>query len=236
LTTYGIWRPYGGVDALALALALLLVGAAFAFLGIRLRRPVGPARPGKALGFLLVLTWLLSLATFAVALGTYRQALFQQAGPVSTPASPIAPVTALSAVVALVAIAFLSRHHDLWTALSSAVVGAIAAPMMFELPFDLIVMWRTPHPEPETLFALLYFLPLFMLEISSFSLLTLSPLARVSKYTLFALATVFFVFAVWALTGFSYPSSPMPFALNATSKVMCFVAAVTLFLPRREST
>jgi hypothetical protein len=96
-------------------------------------------------------------------------------------------------------------------------------------------MWRTPHPIPTTLFALLFFLPLFLVEISSFSLLTLSPLARVSRYTLFSLAAVFFVFAIWALAGFSHPSSPMPFALNAVSKVLCFVAAVTLFLPREAT-
>jgi hypothetical protein len=44
---------------------------------------------------------------------------------------------------------------------------------------------------------------------------------------------MFFVFAVWALFGFSYPSTPIPFALNALSKVLSFVAGVTLFLPKR---
>jgi hypothetical protein len=39
------------------------------------------------------------------------------------------------------------------------------------------------------------------------------------------------VFAIWAGFGFAYPSAPIPIALNAISKVLCFVAAITLFLP-----
>jgi hypothetical protein len=46
---------------------------------------------------------------------------------------------------------------------------------------------------------------------------------------------MFLVFAIWAAFGFSYPSTPIPIALNAISKVLCFVAAITLFLPRKEN-
>jgi hypothetical protein len=236
LTEYGIWRPYTGNDALLLALLLLVVGGVFAYLGTGLRRPVGTNPPGRALGILLVLMWGLSLLTLGIAVTIYGGALFQQAGPITVPPSPIAPVTASSGLVAFIAIAYLSRRHGLVLALGSAFVGAVAAPMLFELPFDLIVMWRTPHPAPTTQYALLFFLPLFLVEISSFSLLTLSPLARVSRFTLFSLAAVFFVFAVWALAGFSYPSSPVPFAFNVVSKVLCFVAAVTLFVPQTART
>jgi len=65
------------------------------------------------------------------------------------------------------------------------------------------------------------------------SFLTFSPLTRLSRYTLFSLAGFFAVFAVWAAFGFSYPSDPLDTALNDTSKVVCFVAAVTLFLGGR---
>jgi hypothetical protein len=51
---------------------------------------------------------------------------------------------------------------------------------------------------------------------------------------MFTLGAMFFVFAIWALFGFSYPSSPIPFAFNAVSKVLSFVAAITLFLPSQE--
>jgi hypothetical protein len=85
---------------------------------------------------------------------------------------------------------------------------------------------------PEVLFMLLFFLPLFLVEIISFMMLTLSPLTRLSRYTLYALGAMFLVFAVWALFGFSYPSSAIPIALNALSKILSFVAAITLFLPQ----
>jgi hypothetical protein len=186
-----------------------------------------------ALGILLVLMWVLSLAAFTIAVAVYGWTLAQQvASPKATP-SPIFPFTMILALIAFIAIAWLSHRHGLKVALGSAIVGTIAAPMIFELPFDLIVMWRVYSPEPAALFILLFFLPLFVWEFSSFSLLTLPPLARVSRYTLFSLAAVFFVFAVWALAGFSFPGSPVPFALNVTAKSLCFVTAVTLFLPQK---
>jgi hypothetical protein len=229
----GTWRPYTGGDALLLASALLVVAAVLAYLGTRLRQPVGASRPGKAVGVLLVVMWGLSLATLAIAVGTYVRAFFQYHGNVTLPADPISAVTGLSGLVTFVVIAYGTRQHGLKVALGSAVVGSIAAPMIFELPFDLIVMWRTYPPPPATQYTLLYFLPLFLLEISSFSLLTLSPLMKVSKLTLFSLAAVFAVFAVWAVFGFAYPLHPIPIALNAVSKILCFVVAITLFL-RRE--
>ena len=78
--------------------------------------------------------------------------------------------------------------------------------MIFELPFDLI-------------------------EITTLGLLTLSPMVALSKRTCRVLALMFVVFAVWALFGFAYPSSPIPVAMNVLSKVLAFVAAATLFAP-----
>ena len=40
------------------------------------------------------------------------------------------------------------------------------------------------------------------------------------------------VFAVWALSGFGYPSAPLPTALNIAWNV-AFVTVLTLFLPPR---
>jgi hypothetical protein len=42
------------------------------------------------------------------------------------------------------------------------------------------------------------------------------------------------VFAVWALSGFGYPSAPLPITLNVVSKILAFVTALTLFLPQRD--
>jgi hypothetical protein len=230
----GTWKPYAGGEALLLAAVLFVVAAVLAYVGTRLRQPVGVSRPGKAVGVLLVVMWGLSLATLAIAVGTYGRAFFQKYGNVTLPADPISPITFVSGLVTFVVIAYWTRRHGLKVALGSAIVGSVAAPMIFELPFDLIVMWRTYPPPPATQYTLLYFLPLFLLEISSYSLLTLSPLMKVSRLTLFSLAAVFAVFAVWALFGFSYPLHPLPFAFNALSKVLCFVVAITLFL-RREA-
>jgi hypothetical protein len=231
---YGTWSPYSGNGALLLAVTLLVIAGFLVYLGTRLHRPIRVTRPGRTVGILLVMIWFLSLASFAVAAATYVSALYQQVGPVTLPTSPISPVTDLSILVAFIVIAYLSRHAGLITALGSAIIGTVAAPLIFELPFDLIVMGRTYPPTPALQYTLLFFLPLFILEIASFSLLTLSPLTRFSKLTLFSLAAMFFVFAIWALFGFSYPSSPFPFVLNAISKVLSFITAITLFLPHKE--
>jgi hypothetical protein len=103
--------------------------------------------------------------------------------------------------------------------------------MLFECPFDLIVMTRTNPPIPTypMLYRQLFFMPLFLVEFSTVSLLTLLPSVRVTAYASYALAAMFAVFAVWAAFGFAFPSGPLPLALNVTSKILCFVAAIMLF-------
>ena len=231
----GTWTPYAGREALYLAVALLVISGVFAYLGTRLRGSLQADRPGKVVRVLLVVMWLLSLATLIVAVGTYVQAFFERWGNVTLPANHVSPITDLVALATFIVIATISRHHGWKVALGSAFVGAAAAPMIFELPFDLIVIARVlPRPPvPTAQLTLLYFLPLFLWELASYSLLTLSPATRLSHKTLFALAAVFLVFGIWALAGFSYPSTPIPIALNAISKMLSFVAAITLFLPEK---
>src|SRR6266487_1830271 len=108
--------------------------------------------------------------------------------------------------LAFFVIVYLTQQGGVWVASGSALVGTIAAPMIFELPFDLIVMWRTYPPAPAIPFTLLFFLPLFLVELSSFAMLTFSPVMKLSKSTLFLLAGMFLIFAVWALFGFAYPA------------------------------
>jgi hypothetical protein len=140
-----------------------------------------------------------------------------------------------SAAVAFFVIVYLAQESGFLVASGSAIVGTIAAPMIFELPFDLIVMWRTFPPAPAIPFTLLYFLPLFLVEISSFAMLMLSPVIRLSRATLFLLAAMFLIFAVWASFGFAYPAAPLPIALNMISKILAFATAVSLFLPPEKS-
>jgi hypothetical protein len=237
LTEYGTWSPYVGTDAVFLAVTLLAIGVLLAHLGTRLIGAVGIKRPGRTVSVFMITIWGLSLATFEIAYATYAVQLYQQNMVEALPTNPISPITILSGLATFVIIAYVTRNHGLKVALGSAFVGTAAAPMIFELPFDLIVMTRTYPPIPPfpTLFRLLFFLPLFLVEISTFSLLTFSPLTKLSKYTLFSLASMFFVFAVWAFFGFSYPSDPIPFALNGISKILSFVTAITLFLKPSKS-
>ncbi|MGA2972981.1 MAG: hypothetical protein ABSE39_10255 [Candidatus Bathyarchaeia archaeon] len=232
MTQYGTWVPYAGIDAVLLGVTLLAVGVIFVYLGMRLKRSVGVKRPGKAVSVFMILMWALSLATFLIAVVTYGLQLYQEHMLSATPTNPITPITELCGLVTFIIIAYLARSHGLKVALGSAFVGTAAAPMIFELPFDLIVMSRTypPIPPAPSLYRLLFFLPLFLVEISTFSFLTLSPLTKLSKYTLFSLAGMFFVFAVWALLGFSYPSDPVLVTLNGLSKILSFVTAMTLFI------
>ena len=96
------------------------------------------------------------------------------------------------------------------TRLASAAIGAMAAPMIFEFPFDLIVMARTypPIPPDPALYRALFFVPLFLIEITTLLLLRLSPMVRLTRATFFSFALMLGVFAVWALSGFGYPSAP----------------------------
>jgi hypothetical protein len=238
LPEYGTWYPYVGTEAIALGIILLAVAALLTWLGMRLTGQVKAEKPGRTVGVFLVVIWVLSLVTFLVAVTTYGVQLYQEHLIATPPANPISPVTGLAAAATFVIIAYATRHHGWKLALGSAFVGMAAAPMIFELPFDLIVMARTfpPIPPAPSLYRLLFFLPLFLVEISTFSLLPLSPLTRLSRYTMFSLAAMFFVFAVWAFFGFGYPSDSLSILLNGLSKVLAFVAAITLFLDVRKET
>jgi hypothetical protein len=211
---YGTWSPYAGSNSIILAVGLFIVTGVLMYFAMQLHHPIAVKRPGKFLGISLVVIWVLSVTTFLVALTTYVLALYQQVGHPAGPANPITPVTVLSGVVTFFVIAYLARRSGFWVAFGSAIVGTIAAPMIFELPFDLIVMWRTYPPTPEIPFTLLFFLPLFLVEISSFAMLALSPVMKLSRYTLFLLAGMFLIFAVWAVFGFAFPAAPIPVALN----------------------
>jgi hypothetical protein len=59
-------------------------------------------------------------------------------------------------------------------------------------------------------------------------------MVRLSRATFLSFAAMLAVFAVWALSGFGYPSAPLPIALNVVSKILAFVTLLTLFLPVRD--
>jgi hypothetical protein len=240
---YEAWHPYEGSSALVLAAILLVVAGALAWRGARLRGRISAERPGRLATSAIVIVFLLSGFTFLKAQAAYLLELKSQLAPLfhsatghaRFPRNPITPITLLCWLASFVAIILLTRKHGAWKALVSAVVGSIAAPFIFELPFDLIVMTRTHPPTPASVYTPLYFLPLFALAVSSFAMLSFSSAMKLSKQAIFCLAAMFFVFAIWALLGFGYPSTPILIALNGISKVLAFATAVTLFLPSASS-
>jgi hypothetical protein len=247
---YGTWFTYAGTARIGLAAVLLAVAAGIALAGIRLpmyrtgRRshagrpsPAGrPSRtgPARSLAVGLFVTLLFAIVAFAVGLSLYVEQLRRLHLLQAPPTDPIAPVTVIAVMITFIVI-FVASPHRFSTRLLSAAVGAMAGPMIFELPFDLIVMTRTypPVPPDPALYRAYFFAPLILIEITSLSLLALSPMARLSRSALVSFALMLAVFAIWAMAGFGYPSSPLPITLNVISKILAFVTVLTLFLPQR---
>jgi hypothetical protein len=234
------WVSYGGDARIWLAIILLVAAGGVILAGIWLPLPIRTARPGLVGRGPLIFVWLASIPAFLVALTIYLRQFIHDYG-VNTlaaePKDPIAPITFTAVVVVFIIIVISCRSPVIGTRLAGAAIGAIAAPMIFELPFDLIVMARTyPSISPDpALYRALFFAPLFLIEITTLLLLRQSPMVRLTRATFFSFALMLGVFAVWALSGFGYPSAPLPTALNMVSKILAFVTVLTLFLPQRPA-
>ncbi len=238
VTTYGTWVSYTGAARVVLGVVLLVLAAVLAWLGRRVRAPMRVSGPGGVvLGFLLAI-WILGL--MAVAVGVLIIVAQVQQVPVEHPqlTDPITPVTGLAALV-LFMILMVTSSYTGWTQLLTAVIGAVAAPMVFELPFDLIVMTRTypPVPPHPALYRAVFFVPLFLVEVTTLALLTWPPAFRVTRAALVLLASMFAVFAVWMLlAGFAHPAAPLPIAANVASKLLAFTVVAGVLLPARTPT
>jgi hypothetical protein len=224
------WASYSGGEAFALAIVLLLVAGGFAYAGTRLRGPLKLGQPGATAAAFMIAIWLLSIYSVGIATFVYGLQI-KQAYP-GFVAPHVRVGTFVDALVSFLVILYLTRRWRWKVALASAVIGTAAAPMVFELPFDLIVMARTNPAIPlhPMLYRQLFFLPLFLVEFSTVALLTLLPSMRVTAYAAYAIAGMFVVFAVWAAFGFAFPADPLPLGLNVISKILCFVAAIMLFV------
>jgi hypothetical protein len=230
------WVSYSGDAVIYLVIVLVVVASAFAYAGRRLRVPLKITRPeGAAAGFMIAI-WLLAIYTDGIAAFVYGLHV-KEAYP-DFVAARVRVGTFVYALVTFLVILYVTRRWGWKVALASAVIGTAAAPMIFELPFDLIVMARTnpPIPTRPMLYRQLFFLPLFLVELSTISLLTLLPSMRVTAYACYAVAAMFVVFALWAAFGFAFPAEPLPLALNVISKILCFVAAIMLFVWKEDGT
>ena len=233
MTQSGLWVSYGGSARIALAIILLAAAGGVAYGGTRVRRPVRLRRPGAGGTIFLLVAWGLALIAFPACLSAYvQQVRHDHLIHAAVAANPIQPVT-LTAAVVLFLIVFLATPHGWWVRLTSGAIAAMAAPMIFELPFDLVIMARIyPAVPPDpALYRALFFVPLILVELTTLSLLTMTPMVRLARPACCWLALMLLVFAVWALAGFGYPSAPAPIALNVASKILAFVTALSLFFP-----
>jgi hypothetical protein len=235
VTQSGTWVSYAGSARIVLALVLLAAAIGVAYAGARLRLPFRPAKPSQTARFVILVTWVCAIAAFLVCLTIYAKQARQEHLLHAVPANNVAPVTAICVVAIFFVVLLIGHSRSQGVMLASAAIAAMAAPMIFEFPFDLIVMARTyPAIAPDpALYRALFFVPLFLVEATTLSLLTFSPMVKLSRAAFFSFALMLAVFAAWGLTGFAYPSAPVPLAFNALSKVLAFVAALCLFLPQR---
>jgi len=231
----GGWVGYSGDAKIELAAGLLAVAGCSAYAGLRLRRPIQAVRPPTSVVVLMFSLWIIALLAFLVGLAVYvKQFVHDYPHITSGVHNPITPVTLLAAA-AIFVIVMTRTGWRYQTRLGSAVVAAMAAPMIFELPFDLIVMARTypALPPDPALYRAVFFTPLILVEVTTLWLLTLSPMVRVRRSTFFCFALMIGVFGIWALYGFGYPQSALPITMNVVSKILAFITALTLFLPDR---
>jgi hypothetical protein len=226
------WVPYEGNAAIVLAIVLLLVAAGFAYAGTRLRAPLRVTRPELTVTWFMIAIWLLANYSVIIVWWVYGLQVREAYPNFVAPRLHRVGTFLVDAPVTFFVILYLTRRWGWKVALASAAVGTASAPMIFEFPFDLIIMWRSnpPIPAAPVLYRQLLCLSLFLWEFTTVSLLTLLPSMRVTAYAAYAVAGMFAVFAIWAELGFAFPSEPLPLVLNIISKILCFVAAIMLFV------
>ena len=227
------WFSYGGPARVVLAVVLVSVAAGVSAVGLRLRVPRRLPSPGRTARTVMVATWGTVAVAYLVCHSLYGHQLIQQHLIHSLPPQPVLPITVGCMVALFSGILYLGRSLSWAARLGSAFIGAIAAPMIFQFPFDLIIMTRTYPAAPDPALYWVLMLVTFLLEIATLALLSLSPLVQLSRAAFFAFGLMLLIFAIWAVAGFGLPSAPLPFAFNALSKVVACVVALSLFLARR---
>jgi hypothetical protein len=140
---YGTWVSYGGTGKIVLALVLLAAAGGAAYAGIRLTLPLRPARPSEKARTAPVVAWLFAIALLLVCVAADVKQMRREHLLHAVPADPITLVTVIG-----VSVIFFGSPQGGRVALASAAIGAMAAPMIFEFPFDIIVMARSYPPIP----------------------------------------------------------------------------------------
>ena len=141
----GSWKPYTFPQSVILAFILLIVGIGLVFLGRRLKHSIEVPHPGKRLKIAMITVWAL-LILFILGVIVFNRIGRTAIGTGRTGIGPIFPITLACAVGAFIYIAYISRHDGILTALGRAFVCAAAGPMVFEFPFDMIVIPQIKAP------------------------------------------------------------------------------------------
>ncbi|MDA4115903.1 MAG: hypothetical protein OK442_05050 [Thaumarchaeota archaeon] len=218
-----LWNPYSGLAAVLLSVLLLLVGAGLLLSGRRLAGARNVPARGRALKVVTVIVWAFSILLVLPLFGQIERSEGQS----SLGIGPVFPVTLACAFCSFFIVAYLTRGSGAIGALANGFAAAVAGPMVFELPFLLIitpvVTTRVPHP-------LFLFVVFLVVILTTLALPTFSTRFSVTRYSLYSLGAMFVVFAGWALlTGYAPPSDTTSFALNAVSKVLGFAVVVASF-------
>ncbi len=233
---FGEWIPYSGNSTIILGVVLLVIAGVFTFFGFKLKKSLKVKQPGRAMAGIQVAVWILAINTFLANSSVYALQMQQDNLIGTPPENPITKFTLAFAAISFLVIYFVNVEGRGKAAFWSAVAGAMAGPMIFELPFDLVVMTRVypPIPQNPALYIGLYFIPLFSIELTTVSLLFLSPLMKVTRLTFFSIAGMFLVFAIWGFLSFSFAYTTEFLILNVAAKALAFVTVVTLFLPQKS--
>jgi hypothetical protein len=183
------WVSYSGTAEIVLAALLAAAASAVAHAGTRLPLPARPPRPGRTAKIMILAAWAFAIAALLACVAVYLAQVARE-GLAHTPRpDPITPVTLTGVAVVFFVIAVAHKASSWRVALGSAVMGAAAAPMIGELPFDFIIMPRTyPLVDPGLDWTGLDWLRLFgtliLVDITTLALLSMSPAVRVQRATL----------------------------------------------------
>jgi len=142
------WVSYDGGAAIVLAIVLLVVAGGFAYAGKRLSLPLKITPPGSTAAGFMISIWLLAIYTVSVVWLVYGLQLKQAYPDFVAPPLHRVGTFSVHAPVTFLVILYLTRRWGWKVAFASAVIGTAAAPMIFEFPFDLIIMTRSNPPIP----------------------------------------------------------------------------------------
>jgi hypothetical protein len=217
-----VWPPYTGLSKYLLSLILFVVAGGVFLAARRMEREIPLPRMGKVGGAVVFVLW-----AFCILFFLKINEIFAKYVGAAKNLGPIFPITIISAVATFGFAAYMSRRGGVLSSFGNGFLAFIAGPMVFELPYVLIVIPLVKAP----LFATILFVtPLFGIIFTTFGLLLLSRRIALTKNSVYSFAAMIFVFALWALDGYAYPTNALTITLNGISKVLGFVCIAALFV------